>query len=156
MDPIARGPVEGQTQPAPIGGSVTFKARSAETDGALTVFQSLIEPGEDPPLHVHPEHDETLYVLEGFVRFRLEDELHDGPVGSFVYIPRGTPHTWQNAGSDRVRLLVSFVPGAPGMERFFTGAAEAEGADPAELFQRVPNGGEMEIAGPPLAVSHPV
>lgn len=139
----------------PTGGAVTFKTRGDDTGGALTTFEATSAPGEGPPLHTHPAHDETLYVLDGFMRFRLGDDLHDAPVGTFAFVPRGVPHTWQNAGDTRARMLISFVPAAPGMEAFFRGTGEAEGTDPAELFRRVSSEGEMEIVGPPLSESHP-
>lgn len=139
----------------PTGGAVTFKTRDNDTGGALTTFEATSAPGEGPPLHVHPRHEETLYVLEGFIRFRIGDDLHDGPVGTFVLVPRGVPHTWQNAGDGPARMLVSFVPAAPGMEAFFRATGDAEGANPAELFRRVSSEGEMELVGPTLSESHP-
>jgi quercetin dioxygenase-like cupin family protein len=155
-DAILRTPEEGGNVPNPVGGSITFKALASETGAALTTFESSTAAGEGPPFHVHPAHDETIYVLEGSIRFRAGDEVRVLPAGSFAYFPRGMAHTWQNVGEAEARLLVAFVPGAPGMERFFGGAAESEAAVPAEVFRTVSSGAEMEIVGPPLAQSHPV
>jgi quercetin dioxygenase-like cupin family protein len=155
-DGIVRTWDEGQTAANPLGGSVTFKALARETGEALTTFESSNAPGEGPPLHVHPAHDETIYVLEGSVRFRVGEEVRVTSAGSFAYFPRGTPHTWQNVGEVDARLLVAFVPGAPGMEGFFGGVADADAAPAAEIFRTVPSGDEMEIVGPPLAQSHPL
>jgi quercetin dioxygenase-like cupin family protein len=149
--PLIRAPSEGSPTPNPLGGSLTFKALARETDGSLTAFESRTPPGEGPPLHVHPVNDETIYVLEGSIRVRLGDEVHLAEAGSFTYFPRRMPHTWQSVGEAEARLLVCFFPAAPGMERFFSGVAGAEG----EVFRTVPSGGEMEVLGPPLAESHP-
>jgi quercetin dioxygenase-like cupin family protein len=89
-------------------------------------------------------------VLEGDVRFKLDDELHAGGVGSFVFVPRGRPHTFQNVGDEEARILIHFAPS--GMERFFEAfdALETPGPD---AFERVAVGVGMEVVGPPLAQS---
>jgi uncharacterized cupin superfamily protein len=48
-----------------------------------------IPPGEGPPLHVHTREDESAYVLEGDLRFKLDDELFATPAGSFVPLRAG-------------------------------------------------------------------
>jgi uncharacterized cupin superfamily protein len=46
------------------------------------------------------------YVLEGALRVQVgEDEIEAG-TGSSVFVPRGTPHTYWNAGPGRVRYLL--------------------------------------------------
>jgi quercetin dioxygenase-like cupin family protein len=65
----------------------------------------------------------VIYVLEGRLRIRLEDDIHEAPMGSFVFVPHGLPHTWQNAG-ETPRILVVFTSAAPGMERFLPRSAE--------------------------------
>jgi gentisate 1,2-dioxygenase len=74
-------------------------------------------PGNGPPPHTHHREDETLFILEGTYSVRLgERELHAAP-GSFVHIPRGTPHTYRNLGSHPARMLVTLTPA--GFERFW-------------------------------------
>ena len=154
--PISLGPGEGEAFRNPVGGPVTIKARGADTGGALTVFESVPAPGEGPPLHLHSREDEILYAVEGTLRVLLDGELSHATPGSFVFIPRGVPHTWQNAGEGPARLLFAFAPEAPGMERFFERAAEVpEGTPLAEAFAEFAADAGMEVLGPPLAVSHP-
>ena len=86
----------------PVGGPLTFKVRGAETGGVLTVLESEIAAGDGPPYHVHAHEDETLYVPDGSFRFRLGDDVRAAPVGSFVHVPRGLPHCFQNVGDDSV------------------------------------------------------
>lgn len=145
-------PGDGPTVRSPIGAPLTFKARSEETGGALTVFESAVAPGEGPPLHLHVREDEGIYVLQGRLRVRLEETLHDAPSGSFVFIPSGVPHTWQNAGDELARLLVMFTPAAPGMEQFFERSAGLVDSTPAaDAFKRFAGDAGMEVLGPPLA-----
>ena len=153
---ISLGPGGGEAFRNPVGGPVTLKARGAQTGGALTVFESVPAPGEGPPLHSHPREDEILYLVEGRLRVRLQDEVSEAEAGSFVFLPKGLPHTWQNAGDGPARLLFAFAPAAPGMERFFERAAEVpEGTPLAEAFAEFAADAGMDVLGPPLAVSHP-
>src|SRR5919201_1862653 len=122
--PVAVAPGEGVTIEGPAGGPLTFKVRGEQTNGALTAFENVIAPGDGPPLHVHADEDEAWYVLEGELRFRLEAKTASAPTGSFVFVPRGTPHCFQNAGGQPARILVLFTPA--GMERFFDEFAKLE------------------------------
>jgi quercetin dioxygenase-like cupin family protein len=152
MSAIVMAPGDGQTVKNPVGGPLTFKARGEQTGGALTAFESTAAPDEGPPLHLHVSEDEFLYVLEGRLRVRLEETVHEAPAGSFVFIPRGVPHTWHNAGNDPARLLAVFTPAAPGMERFFERSAElADETRAAAAFKKFASDAGMEVLGPPLA-----
>jgi mannose-6-phosphate isomerase-like protein (cupin superfamily) len=136
----------------PAGGPVTFKARGEETGGGLTLLENIVAPGDGPPLHLHRGEDEAWIILEGVFRFLLGDELASAPGGSFVFVPRGTPHCFQNVGDEPARILVLFTPS--GMERFFERFAELPAFDPS-AFQRIGSDVGMEVLGPPLARSHP-
>jgi len=145
-------PGEGRTIEGPVGGPLTFKVTGEETGGALTALENVIPPGQGPPLHTHANEDEAWYVIEGDLRFRLGDENATAPAGSFVFVPRGTPHCFHNAGSADARILVMFTPS--GMEAFFERFTSAETPGP-QAFAEAGSGVGMEIVGPPLAVSDP-
>jgi quercetin dioxygenase-like cupin family protein len=148
---------EGETITNPLGRPLRFLAGAEETGGSLTILESTPAGGEGPPFHVHAEQDEVVYVLEGEFRFRLEDEVSAAPPGSMMFIRRGTQHSWQNTGSEPGRLLVAFVPGAPGMERFFREFARLpEGKPVGEGFRELGPEAGMDVVGPPLAQTHPL
>ena len=113
-----------------------------------------MHPGKGPPLHRHAEEDEAYYVIAGDMRVRFGDDVVQAPTGSFVFIPAGTPHCFQNAGSEPARMLVLFAPA--GMEPYFDGVAELSPRpiDPATM-QALAAAAGMEVLGPPLAESHP-
>jgi quercetin dioxygenase-like cupin family protein len=153
--PIAVRPGEGTTIQGPAGGPLTYKVRGEQTDGSLTVFENLIAPGDGPPLHVHASEDESWYVIEGQLRFRLDEEMYNAPAGSFVFVPRGTQHCFQNVGGQPARILVMFTPS--GMERFFDRfAALPEGSDLPGAFASIGRDVGIEVVGPPLSRSHPL
>ncbi len=152
---VVLGPGEGTTVQGPAGGPLTFKVRSDQTAGSLTAIENVIAPGDGPPLHRHEREGESWYVLEGRLRFKLGSEIREAPAGSFVFVPPGEPHCFQNVGDEPARILVLFSPG--GMETFFDRFAELPPGpiDPGAFAQLGRDAG-MEVLGPPLAVSDPL
>jgi quercetin dioxygenase-like cupin family protein len=145
----------GEAIDTPAGPLVTFMAHDEQTGGALTAFESRVAPGEGPPFHLHVRESETIYVLEGRLRVRLDEAVREAPTGSLVFIPRGVPHAWQNGGQTQARILVLFTPAAPGIERFFEHAAELPDDMRAGAFETLADEAGMQVLGPPLAQSHP-
>ena len=74
---------------------LTFKALGAETAGQFWALEGLADQHMAVPLHAHSREDEVWYVLEGEIAFTIGDETRIGGPGSFVYIPRHVPHTFQ-------------------------------------------------------------
>ena len=145
---------DGERIRSPLGGDITHIVRGEHSNGALAAMEATNAPGEGPPLHRHTREDETVYVLEGELRWKLGDQLisSTGP-GSFVFIPRGVPHTWQVLGEDDGRMLVTFFPA--GMEGFFDKLSSLAEFDP-EAFRAAAAEHGMEVVGPPLAESDPL
>lgn len=101
-------------------GSVMFFKALAEQDGGdLSLMERTLPPaGRRPPPHRHTNCSEAYFVLDGLVSVIVEGtELTVGPEG-FVLVPRGTAHTFGNAGQEEARLLVIH---APAMDAYFAG-----------------------------------
>jgi len=139
----------------PVGGPTIIKAGTAETGGSFAFLENHIAARQGPPLHVHAREDEMWYVLDGHFRFRADDALLDAPVGSFVFVPRGTAHCFQNIGDEMARILVMFTPS--GMERFFEEhAALPPGPVDPDVYREMARRNWMDVAGPPLDESDPL
>jgi quercetin dioxygenase-like cupin family protein len=111
-----------------LGGLYEQKASGDETDGQATIMEMTIPAGSGPPPHTHPG-GESVYVLEGQVKYHIEDEVFEGGPGSFFYMPEGT---WENfEPTTQVRLLVIYTPG--GVDQFF-----AEAGEPAQKRELPP------------------
>ena len=82
------------------------------------------------PLHVHHADDEAWYVLEGELGFRLGDEEVVAGAGSALMAPRGTPHTFWNAGEVEARYLLVMTRRIAHLIE----AIHASGADIPALF----------------------
>jgi mannose-6-phosphate isomerase-like protein (cupin superfamily) len=126
------------------------------TVGSQAIWEALAPPGDSPALHVHRTDDESFFVIEGHMRFRCGDrDIAAGP-GSFVFLPRGVPHTFVVEGTTNARFLGLLTPG--GGEQFFVDAgrpAEADGLPPKtppdiDLLKRASAKYAMEIVRPPL------
>lgn len=79
------------------------------------VFIVVLEPGEAPPLHKHPDTEQVLYILEGEGELRIGPEAAElFPVkpGDVVRIPPDTLHMIENQGVVPVRYLsIDAFPG---------------------------------------------
>ena len=118
------GPEEGKAIPNPIGGGMVVKVRDGDPGGAYSIHDNVIPAGSPGPLpHLHRDHEETFYVLEGELTVRVGTREITAPAGSFVVIPRGVVHQPSNPGTEPTRALLIFSPG--GMDHFFEEAAEA-------------------------------
>ena len=105
------------------GGLLTFKATGAHTAGALLLLEVLQPEGKTPPLHVHPEADETFYVLEGELLVHTAGTEHNVREGGVVVVPRGTPHSFVVI-SRTARILLAFTPASAVMEDFIRRASQ--------------------------------
>ncbi len=117
---IARGRGEGRTLLVGGGDLVTYKVRSAETEGAYFCFEVSTTHGFGPPLHSH-DYRELFYVLEGEYEFTVERdgelETLSCAAGTSLAIPPNVPHTFKNASGGAARLLFVHQPAA--LEEFF-------------------------------------
>src|SRR5436190_16008042 len=77
-----------------LGVLATIKASRETTEGRVAVIEHLAPQGAGSPLHVHHNEDEWFYVTEGELTFWVGGLLTAAPAGSFVYGPRGFPHTF--------------------------------------------------------------
>ena len=98
-----------------------MKAAAEETDGAFTLVEVRMVRGKTTPLHIHPNLDETLIVLEGEIVVYAEGREHRvGPRGVAV-APRGDPHAFL-VSSESALILALQTPGSG--EAFYRDATE--------------------------------
>jgi quercetin dioxygenase-like cupin family protein len=136
------------------GGAFTWKATAAETGEAFILMEDRMEGGKVTPNHVHPNHDEAIYVLEGELLVDVEgDQQRVGP-GGFFFAPRGVAHAFM-VTSDSARVLALQTPGTG--ESFYRQAgepieSEADAVRPADWarLRRVAETSPcIEFVGPP-------
>jgi mannose-6-phosphate isomerase-like protein (cupin superfamily) len=121
--PLVLAPGEGREYP--MGRvSALFKADRAETVGRYSISEWWLDPHtKGPGPHHHPE-DDVFYVLEGTMHFLVGDEWVEAPAGTFVLVPGGITHDFQNRGDSRAGALNISAPGdfearVPGIAEWF-------------------------------------
>jgi quercetin dioxygenase-like cupin family protein len=119
-----------------LGNPWTIKSSSEDTGGSIAVMEGTFRPNSGAPAHVHRQHEETFYVLEGEFAFRLGSQSVKATAGSFVFVPRDVPHAFENVGNQPGRILGIMTPG--GYEKFFEELAQLPPGppDPAK-FQEI-------------------
>jgi quercetin dioxygenase-like cupin family protein len=139
-----------------LGQLVTIKSSSETTDGRVAVTETVGPRGSGSPLHVHRNEDEWFYVLDGELTLWVGGRVITAPAGSFVYGPRGVPHTF-TISSEQARFLLVVEPA--GFEDFVRAVGEpaqqltippaaTEPPNPARLTALAAEYG-IEILGPP-------
>ncbi len=108
------------------GNVLRFKALGSDTNGAFSLFDREVPPAaRRPAAHRHPGMVEAFYVLAGELALSADGTDHVVPSGGFALVPTGAVHTFGNAGSDVLRVLVLH---APSLDRYF---AELDALDRA-------------------------
>src|SRR5918999_4505996 len=102
-------------------------ATSTQTAGQFSLLQTQSEPPDfGPPLHLHRDAAEAFFVLEGEYLMFIEEQQTLCPPGTFVYVPRATPHTFKVVSAGPGKKVNLFLPAA--MVRDFEEVADAEAA----------------------------
>ncbi|MFG6079060.1 cupin domain-containing protein [Paracoccus litorisediminis] len=99
-------------------GSMTavFKADEEETGARYSISEWWLEPhSTGPGAHAHDANDEIFYVIEGTATLLVGAQWLEAPKGTFLRIPAGTVHDFENRSAARAGLLNLFIPG--GFER---------------------------------------
>tara|TARA_B110000003_G_scaffold273462_1_gene311250 strand:+ start:3100 stop:3561 length:462 start_codon:yes stop_codon:yes gene_type:complete len=80
-----------------------------EPKGELLTFVQIAPPGGGVPMHIHHNEDESIYLLQGSLRFQLGDEVFDVNEGDTVYMPRGKAHGFRITGDKPAHILFTLA-----------------------------------------------
>jgi len=104
--------------------SAVFKADGDETQSRYSISEWWLEPRtQGPGPHAHAE-DDVFYVIEGTMSILVEDRWIDAPRGSFILVPGGLLHDFENRSPERAGILNVSIPGdfeteMPAIARWF-------------------------------------
>jgi mannose-6-phosphate isomerase-like protein (cupin superfamily) len=105
----------------------TLRASAADTGGSFEIID--YKGPAVPPPHIHREHDEIFYILEGRFSFIIGHATKDAGAGSLVWVPRGTRHGFSVQPGSRA-LLVTIPAGLEGFfEELGKGLTEGKTSD---------------------------
>ncbi len=105
-----------------------FFADGEETANRYSISEwSLDAQTQGPGAHSHPD-DHIFYVLEGTLSLLIDGERAEAPSRSYVLIPGGVSHDFDNRGGETCRFISINVPA--GFEKMMPQLVQYFGANP--------------------------
>lgn len=120
--------------------SVCVKATSEQTGGLFNLFEIDCPAGFITSMHIHYMEDVAVFVLHGELMVFWGDERRHATVGSYVFLPRGTPHGFLVESGRTARFLYATLPASFDL---FLYASSVGKDDPAAAARH-----KIEILGP--------
>jgi len=119
-----------------VDGSIT--GAGAGMDKGMGMFELTVPAGARvPPAHSHRDNEEIVYVLDGTLRYTVDDETRDLTPGQRMYTPRGSVHAFSNPHDATARALIMLTPdiGAQYFRDIAEVATAPGGPDPAKMVE---------------------
>ena len=111
-------------------GTINPKLLAKSVAGEFMKAALVTRPeSEGNPLHMHPNEEQFLFVLEGKVHFILGDEDRIVGPGEFIHVPRNVYHRSRSVGGPAVTLSIKSPAGSGDMNEDYN---KVEGAEEAE------------------------
>jgi mannose-6-phosphate isomerase-like protein (cupin superfamily) len=127
-------------EPLP-GEKIGMRLESEHTGNAFSLTEIIVAPQAGPPLHIHHDADEVLFVLEGTVDFVCNNERFRAGPGGFAAVPKGVPHAFRNFENTAARMIVLLSPGG------FEQVMRAMKGRPASDFPSIAATYDLEVVG---------
>jgi mannose-6-phosphate isomerase-like protein (cupin superfamily) len=99
-----------------MGIVLTNLEQKKDSNGAFSLLEATLVPGNEPPPHVHTREDELFYVLEGDFDVYVGEEAFNVSASECIFLPKFRPHALV-IRSPRLRVLILYTPG--GLEEAF-------------------------------------
>src|SRR6266852_1420050 len=113
---------------------IRFLLESADTNGAVAMFEFTVPVGAKMPLsHSHKHYDETIYGVEGVLTFTVEGKPVDIGPGESCFVPRGAVHGFDSLRQTDVKALAIITPALLGPDFFQEAAAIVNVGGPPDL-----------------------
>lgn len=93
------------------------KVTESQSRGAFFIFERVLHPGDQVPLHVHAGEDGCTYLVSGELSYVVGGQSFVATAGSYVLKPRDTEHAWRNEAATAACVIEIAVPG--GIEGYF-------------------------------------
>jgi mannose-6-phosphate isomerase-like protein (cupin superfamily) len=90
-------------------GNVEFLARTVDTP-RFTFGIIEIAPERELEPHVHGDEDDAFYIVDGEMTFVLGNQRVTALPGTFVLVPPGVEHGFENQDDRPVRMLNIHAP----------------------------------------------
>ncbi len=116
-----------------VPGRALLRMSGQQTGDAFEILELGGAEGDGPPPHIHVDHHELFYVLQGTVEFTVGHDTMAAETGSVIFVPRNTRHGFKLGPECKLLGLVA----PAGLAGFFRelGAGMAAGKSHMEIRQ---------------------
>ena len=104
------------------------KVSTADTGGAFALMEDNLKVEFALGLHLHRQHAETFYILDGDVNFWIDGNWMTAAAVTCIHIPPGIPHAVDLPAGRTGRMLMIYQPS--GFDQYL---AELKGMTDAQL-----------------------
>ncbi len=126
----------GATRSPPMPQSGRSLVTTEDSNGAFMIAESSSKAAGPGALHVHHDHDEVIYVLEGEVIATVGAKVHHLCDSELIYLPKGVPHRLEFPTAARWLLIGS---GGYDISRSELFRAFANGLRGADVYTDIEN-----------------
>lgn len=97
--------------PIKIGGlTIRYLVDGSQT-GGIGMFELEVPQGSNvPPPHSHTHNEECVYVVEGTLRYTVDNVTRDLRPGDWMRTPKGSVHGFSNPHEGSARALIVMSP----------------------------------------------
>ncbi|GAB3341598.1 hypothetical protein GCM10027299_55930 [Larkinella ripae] len=83
--------------------------RQSQTNNRFSCIEGYVAPRRmGPPIHLHKEADELMYVVQGTAGMMVDGEIYLVEAGGFGFRPHGLVHTFFNPSDQPLRFIDIF------------------------------------------------
>jgi len=86
------------------------KVSAGDTGGAFALMEDNLKAGFALGLHLHRQHAETFYILDGKVDFYIDSDWMTAAPATTIHIPPGVPHAVTLPDKQTAKMLMIFQP----------------------------------------------
>lgn len=104
-----------------IGHLMSVLISQKDTNGQFSLMHASQIQGLEPPPHTHSKEDESFYLMDGEIEFRVGNEVLHAKPGDWVFLPRNVEHSFKVL-TEKAEVLIHLTPG--GFEDFFIEMSE--------------------------------
>ena len=144
-----------------LGARFTVKLAGSQSEDRFSLVEAVAFRSTEPPTHIHHGEDEAWYVLDGRMTFDVGGRVFEANTGSFVFGPRGVPHSF-TVDVEPTRVLVLAAPA--GFEQFALDLGHPAVSDdpppdlampPPDVLEPLAKRYRIEVVGPPMRLRAP-
>jgi quercetin dioxygenase-like cupin family protein len=108
---MSSGEADSTQESIMVGGLKITYLIDGSAEGGMGVFELTVPPNSNvPPPHSHTANEECVYVLDGVLRYSVDNVTHDLRPGEWMRTPAGSVHQFSNPHREPARALIVMAP----------------------------------------------